>query len=112
MSAPGAQASNKTQGSKSYSGFSGDASLTTALGSSDSVLLRYRETPIRALSNAGQNRVWNLMVDLVSQTGRYISSSSGLNDFVVEGEQRQWVHLAIDRFTGEILDSQIEVVKE
>lgn len=112
VSAPGAQASNKTQGSKSYTGFSGDAGITTALGSSDSALLRYRETPIRALGNAGQTRVWNLMVDLVGQTGRYISSSSGLSDFVVEGEQRQWVHLAIDRFTGEILDSQIEVAKE
>lgn len=30
----------------------------------------------------------------------------------VEGEQRLWVHLAIDRLTGQLLDKQIEVVQE
>jgi hypothetical protein len=32
------------------------------------------------------------------------------NDFVVEGEQHYWVPIAIDRFTGQLLDKQIEVV--
>jgi len=32
-------------------------------------------------------------------------------DFI-ESEQRYWVHVAIDRFTGEVLDKQIEVVNE
>jgi hypothetical protein len=35
-----------------------------------------------------------------------------LRDFVVEGEQRYCVHVAIDRFTGEAIDKQIEVVNE
>jgi hypothetical protein len=31
---------------------------------------------------------------------------------MVEGEQRYWGHVAIDRFTGQVIDKQIEVVKE
>jgi hypothetical protein len=34
------------------------------------------------------------------------------NDFFVEGEQHYWIHVAIDRFTGKVLDKQIEVVNE
>jgi len=33
---------------------------------------------------------------------------AGLNAFVVEAERRAWVHVAIDRLTGELLDSQVE----
>ena len=33
-------------------------------------------------------------------------------DFIVEGEQHYWVHVAIDRFTGRVIDKQIEVVNE
>jgi hypothetical protein len=32
--------------------------------------------------------------------------------FLVEREQRYWVHVAIDRFTGQVIDKQIEVVNE
>jgi hypothetical protein len=31
---------------------------------------------------------------------------------IVEGEQRYWVHVAIDRFTGQVIDKQIDVVNE
>ncbi len=30
----------------------------------------------------------------------------------VEGEQHYWVHVEIDRFTGQIIGKQIEVVNE
>jgi len=73
---------------------------------------RIREAPIRALTAGGQTRVWNLMIDVVAQTGRYPQSANTLANFVVEGEQRYWVHVAIDRYTGQVLDKQIEVVKE
>ena len=73
---------------------------------------RFREAPIRALASVGQTRVWNLMIDVVAQTGRYPQSATALDKFVVEGEQRYWVHVAIDRYTGQVLDKQIEVVKE
>jgi hypothetical protein len=32
--------------------------------------------------------------------------------FIVGGEQRYWVPVAIDRFTGEVIDKPIEVVNE
>jgi hypothetical protein len=31
---------------------------------------------------------------------------------VVEGQQRYWIHVTIDRFTGQVLDKQIEVANE
>jgi len=40
------------------------------------------------------------------------TATSLQNDFVVEGEQHYWVHVAIDRLTGQVIDKQIEVVTE
>lgn len=73
---------------------------------------RLHEAPIRALSSTTQTRVWNLLIDVVAQTGRYPTTASTADKFIVEGEQRYWVHVAIDRFTGQVIDKQIEVVKE
>jgi hypothetical protein len=73
---------------------------------------RYTESAIRALSNTGQTRVWNLMIDVVAQTGKYASGATDLAKFAVDGEKRYWVHLAVDRFTGKVLDKQVEVVRE
>jgi hypothetical protein len=77
---------------------------------------RYHEAPIRALVNGTQTRVWNLMIDVVAQTGRFPASaataSTPLAVFMVEGERRYWVHVAIDRFTGKVIDEQVEEVKE
>ena len=57
-----------------------------------------REVVPRAISSVSQTRVWNLLIDVVK--------------FIVEGEQHYWVHVAIDRFTGQVIDRQVEVVKE
>ena len=92
-----------------YDGFSSDLGGILGDGSASSLIQRFREAPIRALAACGQTRVWNLMIDLVVQTGRYPSAATGPADFVVEGEQRHWIHVAIDRFTG---DQQVEVVDE
>jgi hypothetical protein len=73
---------------------------------------RLHEAPIRALVNTTQTRVWNLMIDVISQTGRFPQSAENLGSFSVEGERRCWVHVAIDRFTGKVIDEQIENVKE
>jgi hypothetical protein len=120
-------------GAQSYSGFSGVP--TTANGTAPSStpanlssvlygdttssnyyaaanIQRYRESTIRALSAVGTTRVWNLMIDVIAQTGRFPSSASNLANFNVEGERRYWVHVAIDRYTGKVLDEQIEEVKE
>ncbi len=86
--------------------------LPTASNDDQAVKAR-REVVARAVSSVAQSRVWNLVIDVVAQTGRYKPNATSLqNDFVVEGEQHYWVHVAIDRFTGEVLDKQIEVVNE
>ena len=86
--------------------------LPTASNDDQAVKAR-REVVPRAVSSVSQTRVWNLVIDVVAQTGRYKPNAQSLqNDFVVEGEQHYWVHVAIDRLTGQVLDKQIEVVNE
>ncbi|MDX6765809.1 MAG: hypothetical protein SFU85_03370 [Candidatus Methylacidiphilales bacterium] len=72
-----------------------------------------REGVVRALAESGTTRTWNLFIDLIVQSGRYQSKATDLAaGFVVEGEKHYWLHVAIDRFTGEIIDQQIEAVYE
>jgi hypothetical protein len=71
-----------------------------------------REVVPRAITSVSQTRVWNLLIDVVAQSGRYAPGQTDPTKFIVEGEQHYWVHVAIDRFTGEVIDKQIEVVKE
>jgi hypothetical protein len=117
-------------GGKSYVGFSGLAAtgtnpvqtppnLSYLLNSDPSVpgytamvVQRYREATVRALSDTTQTRVWNLLIDLVAQNGKFSPGATSLQAFTVEGEQRFWLHVAIDRLTGQVIDSQLEVVKE
>jgi Putative Ig domain. len=86
--------------------------LPTASNDNQAVKAR-REVVARTLSSVSQTRVWNLVIDVVAQSGHFKPNASSFqNDFVVEGEQHYWVHVAIDRFTGQVLDKQIEVVNE
>ncbi len=72
-----------------------------------------REVVPRAISSVSQTRVWNVLIDVVAQSGHYKPNATSLqNDFIVEGEQHYWVHVAIDRFTGRVIDKQIEIVNE
>lgn len=82
------------------------------IASGDPVVKAARETALRAVSSSTQTRVWNLMIDVIAQAGRFPRTAERFSDFVVEGETRVWLHLAIDRLTGEVLDSQVEVVNE
>ena len=53
------------------------------------------------------------MIDAIAQPGHYKPNATSLqNDFIVEGKQHYWVHVAIDRFTRQVLEKQIEVVNE
>ena len=101
-------------GLASCDGFTRDLATAALVASPDPThnIQRYEEAAIRALANVGQTRVWNLMFDIVAQAGRYPPQPSGLDGFVVEGEQHYWVHVAIDRLTGQVIDKQVEVVKE
>jgi len=71
-----------------------------------------RESVIRGLSGAGQTRVWNIMLDLIVQTGKFLPGTSDLSKFTRESERRVWIFLAIDRLTGELLDQQVEDVPD
>jgi len=82
--------------------------VNTALGGNKEA----RELVMRAFSDACQTRTWNLLIDVIAQSGRYPPNANSLIGFVVEGEQHYWVHVAIDRFTGQVIDKQIEVVNE
>jgi hypothetical protein len=85
----------------------------TTIEQPDRVVKTRREVVARTLSSVGQTRVWNLVIDVVAQSGRFKPNATSLqNDFIVEGEQHYWVHVAIDRFTGRVIDKQIEVVNE
>lgn len=83
-------------------------SVTTAMPS----IKTQREAAIRALSSSCQTRTWNLLIDVVAQSGRYPANATRLRDFQVDGERRVWLHVAIDRFTGEVIDRQTEIVYE
>ncbi|XHR26707.1 MAG: hypothetical protein ACFUZC_12190 [Chthoniobacteraceae bacterium] len=77
-----------------------------------STIKTQREAPVRALASSSQTRTWNLLIDVVAQTGRYTARSNSLNDFLVEGETRYWLSVAIDRYTGKIIDQQLENANE
>ena len=70
---------------------------------------------MRGLVDSGNARTWNLMIDVVAQSGRYPSSATtaaDLSKFIVTGESRYWVHVAIDRYTGAIIAESFEPVSE
>ena len=71
-----------------------------------------REVIPRALASLSQTRTWNLLIDVIAQSGKYAQGETDLKKFIVEGEQHYWVHVAIDRFSGQVIDKQIEVVNE
>ncbi len=74
-----------------------------------------RHALARSLAACGDTRVWNLLFDIIAQSGRFppgAEKRGDLRNFVVEGEHRIWVHVAIDRLTGEVLDLQTEEVSE
>lgn len=74
---------------------------------------RKKDSLIAALVHAHSARTWNLALDVIAQTGRFPRAGGGSVDkFVVTGERRVLVHLALDRFTGEIIDQQVETVTE
>jgi hypothetical protein len=103
-----------------YNGFSADLPAIYSTNSTSSSqntdkqrkIMRMMESTIRALADSGQAGTWNLMIDMIAQTGRYPAGAKNLDNFIVEGEKRYWVHVAIDRQTGKIIDEQIEDVNE
>ncbi len=86
----------------------GDTSpLRTALGTDKA---RF-EILARGLADVVQTRTWNLLIDIIAQKGRVPAGKTD-DVFIVEGERRYWLQIAIDRFTGEIIGQQLEAVNE
>jgi hypothetical protein len=79
-----------------------------------------KETIARALAEMGQTRTWNLLIDVIAQTGRYApgtASVAAANKFTVEGEKRYWLHIALGRDLNadgsvDVLGTQLEEVVE
>jgi hypothetical protein len=70
-----------------------------------------KQTLSRALAEVGQTRTWNLMIDVIAQTGKYVPGTPDLTDpakFIVGGEKRYWLHIALDRDGGTVLATQLE----
>ncbi|MDR1191235.1 MAG: hypothetical protein LBK60_06180 [Verrucomicrobiales bacterium] len=100
-----------------YSGYSsllnsGTATDAVFTDAADYAIARRRASVLRALADSGNVRVWNLLIDLIAQTGRYPANATDLSHFNIEGETHLWLHLAIDRLTGEVIAKQIEPIYE
>ena len=87
------------------------AAVPVTIGASDLT----KNTIARALAEVGQTRTWNLMIDVIAQTGQYTPGTPDLTDpskFIVQGEKRYWLHIALDRDNGTVLGTQLEQVAE
>ncbi len=71
-----------------------------------------REAAIRTLASVGTTTTWSVMIDLIAQTGRFVTGSKDGADFQVEGERRVWLHVAIDRRTGKVVEIQKEEIDD
>ena len=88
------------------------SSILLGSGQADQQIKMRREAALRALSNVGTARTWTLMIDVIAQVGRYPANATSLSQFVAEGEKRYWLHISIDRYTGQIIDRSLEPVYE
>lgn len=104
---------NKTPANRATSrGDLGAITAAPSIGSKAGTTSSEQEAISRALADVSSTRTWNLMIDLIAQSGRYKPGATNLADFVVQGETRYWLHVAIDRFTGELIDQQLEAIYE
>lgn len=71
-----------------------------------------REAAVRGLVDTAQTGTWNLTVDIVAQSGRFAPGATSADRFIVEGEERNWVHLALDRARARLTFRSVEKVAE
>ena len=132
----GPQSGGILSGADAYRGFAFDLEGLFAGNPMYRSSERARHSVMRALADSGTVRVWNLLIDMVVQIGRYpprgasapapknafeaafqkASGASGgsaipLSAFHVEAEKHLWWHVAIDRLTGEVLDESVEFIE-
>ncbi|MEI6337850.1 MAG: hypothetical protein WCQ57_04615 [Verrucomicrobiota bacterium] len=85
---------------------------TTTSGSYNWANKAYAEAPVRVLADVSSTRTWNLMIDVIAQTGIFPPGAASLTGFTVQAERRYWLHIAIDRLTGAVVGQQLEPVYE
>jgi len=90
--------------------FLSSSDLNAAYSTSSNPIKNRREALVRALAGSSQTRTWNLLIDVVAQTGKYSPAATSLDQFIVEGQRRYWLSVAIDRYTGKILTQQLEPI--
>jgi len=86
--------------------------LVSSFDSDTEVWKPNREVLGRSLADASTTGTWNLLLDVVVQSGSFPMNATTLNAFRVEGERRYWVNLSIDRSTGRIIALDPEPVLE
>ena len=92
----------------------GETILTTDGYTAQSAKVQ-REAAVRTLAEVGNARTWNLLIDIIAQSGRYpqnLAAGASFDSFVPDGEKRYWLHIAIDRYTGQVVDRFLEPVQE
>lgn len=89
-----------------------DLVASNVITSSSETSKRGREAAVRVLAEPGQTRTWNVLIDVIAQNGKFPGSMTGASDFIVSGERRVWVSVAIDRPTGQVIDRMSEDVNE
>lgn len=92
--------------------FMGSSAFATAYPVSSSAVEYEHEAVVRALAGTCQTRTWNLLIDVIAQTGKFPSKTTTGGSFLVQGEKHYWLSIAIDRFTGKVVDQQLEAVDE
>ena len=75
------------------------------------------ESLVRSLAESSNTRTWNFLIDVIGQSGHFLNNSAlvtsgGKDNFVVDGERHYWLHVAIDRYTGKVVDQQLEIVDQ
>ena len=98
----------------------GDVARLVRVGADASWTKEQKEAIGRVLAEMGQARTWNLFIDVIAQTGKCAPGETDLTRFVVEGEKRYWLHIALGRdpigicpsCTVDVLGSQLEEVIE
>lgn len=71
-----------------------------------------RHVIARALADTANLRTWTFLVDVIAQSGKLTPGATNLDRFISQAERRYWYHIAIDRFTGEVISVQKENAAE
>jgi hypothetical protein len=85
--------------------------MLQALPSTQTWVKTKREAVIAALADVHNGRTWNLLIDVVAQTGKFPADDGNRENFQVTGERHLLVQVAIDRITGKVIDQQTEAVE-